>query len=246
MRRTIDFMGFMGLFAAAALALGGCKSTVTGGGENSASQLSLVEGADADSCTSGVIGDGVACTPYDEIKIGSSDACAADGLVLVDLSLAADCGGGVTQATYTCCASYPAEPGPDPNSCGSEVIGDGVTCLSPEEWKMQLAGGDTGVDVCAADGRYLHDFHPHYDCADGGSSYVKITCCPSPPAPDPGPVTCDGGALGDGTTCKTAEAWTAEVDAICAPQGYTKLDIGFANDCPDGSSSYAKFYCCAP
>jgi hypothetical protein len=239
------------VLAGVALFMAGCSGTVTNGGDNGATELSLEEGdgANVDACTSGVVGDGVTCETPDVWKLASWEVCSAQGLILTELAFEPDCADGrSTHASYACCAA-PPPPEPDPTACTAEVLGDGVTCQSPEQWKVLLAGANGDDGYCAAQGLVLHDVFLHNDCADGGSTYAKISCCPAsstPPEPDPNAQVCAYGALGDGTTCHTTEEWLAEVEAICATKNRSLVDLGVSNDCEDGSSSYAKFSCCAP
>jgi hypothetical protein len=163
MIRRHEGIGSIGLFAAVAalfVVAPACQSNVTSTANNNASEAPLVEGDGAEACMGGVIGDGITCVPPDQIKIQSYDACLAAGLALAELVLDDPicANGGSAHTTYTCCPAPPLPP-QDPNACTVETFGDGVTCLSPEEWKVQLAGGANGVDadVCAADGRVLAD-----------------------------------------------------------------------------------------
>jgi hypothetical protein len=206
-------------------------------------------------CVSASAGDGSSCIDYADLKMQIHALCEADGRVLTDLSNMVECpgGGGVVQADYVCCAPAPVDPnqdpGPDPSGCVYSVLGDGTTCETPEALKAQASS------VCAAEGLVVLDLSGTNDCPNGGSTYAKLACCPEPdpnnPPPDPNnpppdPVVCSYHVLGDGTVCAAEDAWTDQAEAVCAAEGSSLTDFGFAADCADGTSSYAKFTCCEP
>jgi hypothetical protein len=235
------------VLAGGALLIAGCF-TGEGGAEN-ATEQQLIKDKDKDPgcgdvCVTELLGDGATCQLYTDIKTQAAAFCEAQARVLTNLIPVTDCGDGsaASQVEVTCCS--PAAPPPEPaNVCVGELLGDGVTCVSPADLKEQAH------QVCEAQGLVLVDMSLSLDCPDSFSTYAKVFCCesaPPPPPPPPEPTTCSYAALGDGSTCETDEAWKLKAIADCEAQGLVLVDIAFAKDCPGGGSGYIKYACCEP
>jgi hypothetical protein len=232
--------------AGAALISMGCSSSA--GVEDTQSEK-LASQEDA-VCVSASVGDGSSCIDYIDLKTDLHELCQVDGRVLTDLSNLVECpnGAGVVSADYVCCAPAPTDPNQDPNQapnpdgCLYQALGDGTTCETESTWEAQATA------ICAAEGLLLHDMGVANDCANGGSSYAKLACCPQggPANPPPDPVNCSYHAIGDGSVCADDAAWTAEAEAICSAEGFLVSEMYLANDCPGGTSSYGKLACCEP
>jgi hypothetical protein len=195
-------------------------------------------------CTGHALGDGSVCKSDVDWKAEAALLCESEGpgFSLQDIYYSMDCAGGGSSFTKVMCCNPALEP-PPPMTCTYPLLGDGTVCKSSDEWKAEASL------LCEAEGPdfVLQDIGFSMDCAGGDSSYVKLACCS--PANDPGsppPTTCTGAALGDGTSCNSADAWKAEAESICASQSLVLTGIGYAEDCPGGDSSHAKFECCEP
>ena len=191
-------------------------------------------------CTTGVLGDGIACFDYGDIKQQTYDLCVAQGLTLTDLKIAGDCpDGSANLVEYTCCPI----PEPTPTTCIGLLLGDGSTCQAPEDWKQQA------FDACVAEGLSLTGLGLSSDnCPNGGSTYAKVECCGD--ANDPGdppqpPDACIYDALGDGT-CQSVEDWKVAAADYCAANALSLAEIYYSEECPGGESGYVKFACCEP
>lgn len=219
----------------------GCSST-TALNEAPRSEKLASEEEDA-VCVSGSLGDGTTCIDYVDIKMDAHALCETSGRVLVDLTLSGECPNGVEQVNYTCCAPQPPNPSdpgnPNSDPCSWHALGDGSVCQTEAAWLAEA------TQICDADGCFVQGLGLALDCGDGSSSYAKFGCC-TDAAPPPPPATCSYHALGDGTTCATDEAWQDQAEQVCAADGFAVLEMGFAHDCADGTSSYAKLACCAP
>ena len=148
----------------------------------------------------------------------------------------------------------PPPPPPPPAKCDDiALVGDETTCRSPEEWKVLVH------DLCLKQGKVLADFSAGGgDCGQGGTRMAKYQCCVSAPPPPP-PVTppppidpppppgrCEGASEGGPTSCKPPEVWKKYAADNCAAKGMALTDIGYAEDCGEGSFRFMKYLCCAP
>lgn len=188
---------FLALLSAAALSA--CAPQVTGG-DGKASQASESAGGDDGdgdnpppkdgdphgggcegdpdqaTCEVLLIGDQATCQSAGDIKAAGVDACAAAGLLAVDVSPGWDCpDGGSTIAKVLCCDSgapagdpVPPQGGPDP----AGGFGDGVTCVPNSDYLAMAQA------ACAEIGMILMDLYTTDDCSASESRYAKYICAP--------------------------------------------------------------------
>jgi hypothetical protein len=165
------------LFAFALLAIAGCSTRVV----DQPSVQSVAQGDSADddkggtpaepgACTDGVLGDGVTCVSYGDIKTTATELCSAagGGLTALDYDPQGCAEGEVPIAHYTCC--QPADPGPAP-SCDGGVIGDGQSCTDASAVKEEA------LALCAAAGRTLADLFVDAGGCGDGVIIAKYVCC---------------------------------------------------------------------
>jgi hypothetical protein len=103
-------------------------------------------------CTTKLINLAVHDGATDKVSVAGADAD-ADADADVDADVDADAGAGA------------------PPTCVTESQGSSSSCKSAAIWKQYSS------DDCAATGATLTDYSPYDDCGDGGTRYVKYTCC---------------------------------------------------------------------
>lgn len=126
-------------------------------------------------CTGVPIGDQATCVSPDDLLVAAQGACAAEGLIAVDVSPSWNCEGGQSSfAKVLCCdsgapAGVPVQP-PDPGPSPAGGLGDGVTCVANADY-LALA-----QDACAQIGMTLLDLYTTDDCSADASRYAKYLC----------------------------------------------------------------------
>jgi hypothetical protein len=152
--------------------------------------------------------------------------------------------GGAVFAEAICCTqgnTGPTDPTwpPDATQCFEDAVGYGNEC------------GDNGQleqwvhEYCGASGQVMTMFSAANDCGPGSSTIAKFQCCgaiaptPVPPAP-----ACVSSVTADQNVCAAPESLKVEAWQYCADQGLQLTEIGYAQNCADGTSTYAKFTCC--
>jgi hypothetical protein len=136
---------------------------------------------DADTCTTGTLGDGVTCQDPSVLKNEAAMSCGETGRVLVDFTYANDgCGWQTREAKFTCCPAVSPEPEPPPDpeapSCKEGALGDGTVCRDMSLFKQEA------YQVCQDAGLVLSDLYYGGDCPDGQATKAGFSCCALPPA----------------------------------------------------------------
>jgi hypothetical protein len=134
-------------------------------------------------------------------------------------------------------AGAPSSGAGAPRNCFSSLIGDGKTCVSAADVKLE------GLALCESKGFELVDLKApdSYDCA-GGVTEGWVACCqPEPPAPAP---ACTGGVIGDGSSCIDWTSLKLKASGACEASGASLVGLAGSSDgCPDGAL-WAKYECC--
>lgn len=135
--------------------------------------------APVQSCTTQGLGDGSTCLDPTYVKDEALAMCAAAGLELASLDVATDgCGGLITAAKITCCASPPPDPTP-PSACKDDEVGDGLACVSMADLK------EAAYEACTKAGLGLADLWYADGCPSGEASKAGYACCPPEVMADP-------------------------------------------------------------
>jgi hypothetical protein len=240
---SLSFSLFAALFATAC-------SMGPGGGE-AVAERGLEQGKGSNACAQGVAGDGKSCQDLGSLKLEAYNACQEAGLSLVDIEyIHGACGADAKLAQYECCPPPPPPPAPDPDptpvpgpsDCSYGTVGDGATCTDPGALK------NDAYAICTKAGLDLVDFA--YSGGDCGwqTTIAKYACCPSAPsdpAPEPDPVACTGGALGDGVLCQDLSIYKLAASDACTQAGLVLTSIDYGQEgCPSGQSYKAAYVCC--
>jgi hypothetical protein len=185
-------------------------------------------------------GDSSSCKPAATWKQYASDDCAATGATLTGYSPDEACGDGNSRSVkYTCCLSEAAPP-PPPPTCVTKSQGSPSSCKGAPTWKQYA------TDNCAATGASLTDISPYEDCGDGGTRYVKYTCCSLTSPPPPPPPTCvTKSSQGGSSSCMPAATWKQYASDDCAATGATLTGYSPDEACGDGNSRSVKYTCCS-
>jgi hypothetical protein len=134
-------------------------------------------------------------------------------------------------------AGAPGSGAGAPRNCFSTLIGDGKTCVSAADVKLE------GLALCQAKGFELVDLKApdSTDCA-GGVTEGWVACC-QPEAPAPAPA-CTGGVIGDGSACIDWTSLKLKASGACEASGASLVGLSGSSDgCPDGAR-WAKYECC--
>lgn len=149
----------------------------------------------------------------------------------------ADAGVGIKPEPGAGDAGVPGSDAGAARNCFSTLIGDGETCVSAADIKLE------GLALCEAKGFELVDLKAPdaADCA-GGVTEGWVACCERE-APAPAPA-CTGGVIGDGSTCIDWTSLKLKASGACEASGASLVGLwGSSSDCPDGAPS-AKYECC--
>lgn len=174
------------------------------------------------------------------------DDCALYGATLADITYDLSCGDDVhfMKASWTCCPSdgtVPTpEPAPAPEGCQAfEFTFD--TCIGQDDWYAM------GFNECSILGGSLSTVDTDDDCADGGSTSGKWTCCFDAALPEPAPNTCFYGQ-DQWAACLAAAEWKDIATQHCQESGAMVTDFELTSGCPGGASADtyggAKWQCC--
>jgi len=173
-----------------------------------------------------------ACLPPDyPVAARLDDVCAAQGLVLTDVSVAAECWPGAVQFKWTCCRGGGQSVDPGQPTCMRGMIDECLPADAPAKERIALE--------CEAQGLYLTDLIP-IPCENGGLRW-EWTCCGDGAIEPPYPTCetrCDDAGVCYETCCDptTGECWG---DEPMPPYCYSECD---GND-PDGA---CREVCCDP
>jgi hypothetical protein len=144
---------------------------------------------------------------------------------------------GVPPAPYVDAGAPGADAG-EPRSCFGQLIGDGNTCISELDLKLQ------GEALCSGKGYTIDALKlGEGDCA-GGSTEGWVSCCEPPPPPRE-PDGCTGGVIGDGATCMDLTTLKLKASGACEAIGASLVGLAGSADqsCPSGAL-WAKYECC--
>lgn len=128
---------------------------------------------------------------------------------------------------------------PPPTECKSASQGGPTSCKDAGTWKAYAS------EACVAAGATLGDYLPYEDCGNGGTRYVKYTCCPAVPPPPPPPTECTTASQGGPTSCKDVGTWKSYAYEACVAAGATLTDYSTSEDCGNGNTRYVKYTCCS-
>jgi hypothetical protein len=132
-----------------------------------------------DTCTAGIVGDGVTCRDQASLKEEAVIVCKSTGNMLADLVyMEDDCGLQSRAAKFTCCpvTSPEPEPPPDPETpvCKHGTLGDGVVCREMSLFKQEAS------QLCSDAGFLLTALYFGGECPDGQATKADVSCCAAP------------------------------------------------------------------
>ncbi|MFZ4434810.1 MAG: hypothetical protein ACOYOQ_16590, partial [Microthrixaceae bacterium] len=164
--------------------------------------------------------------------------CAEVGLTLQDIQLHEQCdNGGFAFAEAICCGQGNTDPGdpsvpPDVGQCFEDAVGFGNECGDNgqlEEWVHEY---------CGQTGQVVTLFSAANDCGPGSSTIAKFQCCSTgSPTPVPPSPACVSLVTTEQNVCFAPDALKMEAWQTCADQGLQLTEIGYAQNCADGTST---------
>lgn len=134
--------------------------------------------SDGASCPNGYVGD-LPCLDDSALMQLVIESCAATGHGVAAFDTSHDCATGSTLVKWVCDCATPAKdpatsPG-DPSAdagCFEETVGDSTVCLDVAELVSKA------TQLCTDKGLTLTKYASVSDCNNGGSSLLKLVCCP--------------------------------------------------------------------